>query len=265
MFHAYKEKKLACKGLKVGVVLLSLTLLSSCGNHSSEPASLFKNMENRYSAKSLLDISSIDYEAIDTTSIPEIRKNNLYYGRNVVSHHTGYEPIEDIFIQDKLENLIKVLEDNGIASSTTVTNATAIVGDTFEANLPDGKKITVRMIGIDAPKKGMPYYEESIKSLNECIQHTPKMTLILPKTNSKIEKGGGVLGHAFSGKISCNQYQLANGGAMFYKPKFYDLFDFQLGNFYYLDKMSQDNYIGLWGERFPTQPWVSKYKSKDDY
>lgn len=265
MIGLEKPSTLKRTGLRLMLLASSVAVLSACGGQSSDDAVTFKNLENRYASKSLFEISTTDYKAIDTTNIPEIRRDELYYGRGMSKHWTGYEPSEEIYVQDNLDKLTKVLEREGLVKTAIVRDASAVTGDTFNASLENGESVSIRLIGIDAPKEGMGYYNESIQSLNECIKHTPELTVIIPKTKSKFSREGQVLAHAFSENISCNQYQIANGGAMFYKPKFYDLFDFQLGNFYYLDEMAKENFKGIWGQRFKTQPWLSKYKPKEDY
>jgi len=120
-----------------------------------------------------------------------------------------------------------------------------IDGDTYDLLTDDKKTIRVRMEGIDAPEKGMPYYKVSKNYLGSLCMN--QRIEVVKTGEDKYERmlafsylsDGSELGHLM----------IAAGMAWHFK-KYND--DEELAN---LEIQARSEKVGLWAENCPIPPW----------
>ncbi len=134
-------------------------------------------------------------------------------------------------------------QESAPAPQTTVGEALVarvIDGDTIEVQFSDGRKATVRYIGIDCPESGKPYSNEA-KALNESL--VSSKTVRLEKDISETDTYGRLLRYVFAGDIFVNDMMVVNGlaTAVSYPPdtKYYQ-------HFCELQSQATSSQLGLW-------------------
>lgn len=111
-----------------------------------------------------------------------------------------------------------------------------IDGDTFD--LETGER--VRLIGIDAPERGEPFYEESRDSLVDLVEG---IGVVLTKDESDTDIYGRSLRYVVSGNIDVNEEMLRRGFARATPIEPDTLFAEQ---YFELQQEAKDFGLGLW-------------------
>jgi endonuclease YncB( thermonuclease family) len=211
----------------------------------------------RYKDKTLADILKKDYNPINTEGL--ISKESREYYQHVDNKDYSYS----------LEKLSNELQSAKLADVYNVTDIAVQDGDTFSAKTPKGANINVRLLGIDAPDEGSDYYAESKASLTECLSSSDgktEVTLIIPKKEF-LDKKGRVLAQAFSNGKVCNLEQISNGMAWFYRPMFYQQFDFEVSKFLINEVNARYDKVGIWADDTSKKrrPWIMRNRGGYDY
>lgn len=121
-----------------------------------------------------------------------------------------------------------------------------IDGDTYDILIEGNKTIRIRMDGIDAPEKGMPYYKVAKNYLaNLCFQKTIKFI----KTDD--DKHGRVVAKTYldDGR-ELGQEMIRAGYAWHFKKYSSDKI------FSNLESSAKNKKIGLWADKRPIAPWL---------
>lgn len=146
----------------------------------------------------------------------------------------------------------KVSDDAGKAF--LVSDIKVIDGDTFTATRENGKKITVRMAGIDAPEIGQDLADDSAEQLRGCLASGNALITVV-ETNSLDDKGR-TLARVESAELNCNQQQIETGMAWMYDKHDEDLGldDYML--YVFANRGALDNKRGLWENVEAERPWA---------
>jgi micrococcal nuclease len=117
-------------------------------------------------------------------------------------------------------------------------------GDTLTVRV-EGKRVRVRLDGIDAPELGQPYGKSARRSLSE---------LCRGKSASVVERGkdeeGRIIGSVRCGEVDANAEQVRRGMAWVY------LRYLPLGSpLYELETNARLRRLGLWQGAEPVAPW----------
>ena len=146
----------------------------------------------------------------------------------------------------------KVSDDAGKAF--LVSDIKVIDGDTFTATRENGKKIIVRMAGIDAPEIGQDLADDSADQLRACLASGNALITVVA-TNS-IDDKGRTLAKVESAGLNCNQQQIETGMAWMYDKHDEDLVldDYQL--YVFANRGALDNKRGLWEKVEAERPWA---------
>jgi micrococcal nuclease len=118
-------------------------------------------------------------------------------------------------------------------------------GDTYHILLSDNSKLKIRMEGIDAPEKGMPFYKES------------KQFLIKMTSNKKIrfvqsskDQYGRIIAKTYSeNNQELGEEMVKNGMAWHFKKYSKDT------NLAQLEISAKNKHLGLWEAVNPQAPW----------
>lgn len=134
------------------------------------------------------------------------------------------------------------------AASVSGTVVRIIDGDTYDLLL-DGQRTTrVRMEGIDAPERGMPYYRVSKKYLgNLCFEK--HVTLKISGTDNH----GRLLGFTFLDDGTELSHEMIKAGMAWHFKKYN--FDKSLAA---LENQARANARGLWKDKNPMPPWTNR-------
>lgn len=118
-------------------------------------------------------------------------------------------------------------------------------GDTYDILL--GKNVTqrIRMAGIDAPEKGMPFYRRSKEFLSElCIGETVRIK------RTDIDRNGRWIAQTYNQNgTELGLLMIQSGYAWHFKKYSSDIHLAQA------ERKAQQEKLGLWIEPQPTPPW----------
>ncbi len=123
-----------------------------------------------------------------------------------------------------------------------------IDGDTYDILLQDNKTVRVRMEGIDAPERGMPYYQKSKKYLSDlCYGKHIKIKI------TGVDDYKRILAYSYleDGR-ELSQEMIKAGLAWHYKKYNSDK------TLSYLEKKARNQKKGLWSEKNPMPPWTNR-------
>ncbi len=196
--------------------------------------------------------------------------------KEVVAQKVDESTVDTILVVDEAPEIVEVIEvDTSITDKSKVEAAPAkaadkvsddagkeflvtdikvIDGDTFTATRENGKKITVRMAGLDAPEIGQDLAEESAEQLRGCL--ASGNALITVQATNSIDDKGRALAKVESAELNCNQQQIETGMAWMYDKHDEDLAleDYQL--YVFANRYALDNKEGLWGNVDAERPWA---------
>jgi endonuclease YncB( thermonuclease family) len=126
-----------------------------------------------------------------------------------------------------------------------------IDGDTYHIK-SHGEKIKIRMEGIDAPEKGMPYYKESKEFLKRlCLGKKIKFI-----QSSKDHYGRIIAKTYLDDNRELGQEMIKNGMAWHFKKYSQDTLLARL------ETEAQNKHLGLWKDANPIAPWEFRKKAK---
>lgn len=118
-------------------------------------------------------------------------------------------------------------------------------GDTYQLLTSHQQTIKVRMEGIDAPEREMPYHKVSQKYLSQLIY---KKEIILIKTGEDQYRRS--LGFTYlPDETDINLLMLQSGMAWHYKRYNQDI------QYADAEQKAREERIGLWQDQHPTPPW----------
>lgn len=149
---------------------------------------------------------------------------------------------------------------NGSVMEILLTDIDVIDGDTIQGLDESGKKIKVRMIGIDAPEIGQPMSTESAEELRSCIGGESRALLFID-TNIPKDKYGRTLARVESAEIDCNQQQIEKGMAWFYAGSGEDIVGEYNDTYNQAHDYAQDNQMGVWAMDLE-KPWDYRENNK---
>jgi endonuclease YncB( thermonuclease family) len=163
------------------------------------------------------------------------------------------------FDTDIVPNKTSEKNDDG-TMEIIITDIYVVDGDTIHGVDQDGKKIKVRMTGIDAPESKQVMGEESAEALRQCVGFNEN-ALLTVQTNNATDKYGRTLARVESAGINCNQQQIEKGMAWFYED-FGDKLSYEDHKLYNTaNDYAQDNSIGIWSMDLQ-KPWDYRKENK---
>ena len=200
--------------------------------------------------------------------------------KEVVAQEVDESTVDTVLVVDEAPEIIEVIEvDTSIADEANdkskvevapakdvdtvsddagkeflVTDIKVIDGDTFTATRENGKKITVRIAGLDAPEIGQDLAEESAEQLRGCL--ASGNALITVQATNSIDDKGRTLAKVESAELNCNQQQIETGMAWMYDKHDEDLAseDYQL--YVFANRDALDSQRGLWENVEAERPWA---------
>jgi len=136
--------------------------------------------------------------------------------------------------------------EKGITVSGKVISI--IDGDTYDALLESNKTIRVRMEGIDAPEKGMPFYQKSKNHLSSlCFSKQVKIKII------GVDNYERILAYTYSEDGKELSQEMIEAGYAWHFKKYNS--DATLSN---MEIKARDLKKGLWSEENPMSPWTNR-------
>jgi len=132
-----------------------------------------------------------------------------------------------------------------IPKSQTARVIRIIDGDTIEVQIDD-VSYKVRLIGVDAPEQGQPFYEEAMEYNREFVEN---QTVVLVRDVSETDKYGRLLRYVYVGDIFVNAELVRRGYAQVatYPP------DVEFADYFVeLQREAREAGEGLWGLAEPT-------------
>ena len=135
-----------------------------------------------------------------------------------------------------------------LGAYTTIENIFVVDGDTIKGNV-DSKRITIRLVEIDAPEMDQPFGVESKRFLEKLIENK-KVTLIAEGK----DRYGRTLGELFVDKDNINEKMVKSGFAWVY-----DRYVKSSLLYSYQDE-AKSKTLGIWQSENPIAPWVWRRK-----
>lgn len=128
-------------------------------------------------------------------------------------------------------------------------------GDTIKLNQENGKKLTIRLCGIDAPERAQPLGKESQKNLERLVAETDNNRIAI--TPIEHDRFGRMVAEAFiilpdGSEKSLNEEQLTSGLAYFYKQYTDDCPNKDA--FEKAEQIGREKHVGVWNGNH-IKPW----------
>jgi len=120
-----------------------------------------------------------------------------------------------------------------------------IDGDTYDLLTEDNKTIRIRMEGIDAPEKGMPYCNVAKKHLSS-LCYGKKITL----DGNKKDRNGRIIAYSYLDDSTELSHEMIKAGFAWHFKKYSS--DSSLAN---LELEARNLVLGLWKDKNPIAPW----------
>ena len=118
-------------------------------------------------------------------------------------------------------------------------------GDTLTILDAEFQQHKVRLAGIDAPEKAMPFGQVSKQKLAEiCFEKQAEITIV------NIDRYGRTVGDVVCDGVHANEEMVKGGYAWVYRH-----YDRGFEAFYPLEQEAKDAKLGLWSDSEPTPPW----------
>ena len=118
-------------------------------------------------------------------------------------------------------------------------------GDTLTVLDAEYQQHKVRLAGIDAPEKAMPFGQVSKQKLAEiCFEKQAEVTIV------NTDRYGRSVGDVVCDGVHANQEMVKGGYAWVYRH-----YDKGFEAFYPLEQEAKDTKLGLWAGPEPTPPW----------
>lgn len=251
--------------MKILKITIIITLFCSCSS-------------NKFYVSKIVDGNSIELNngVIITLLEVEKRKENIedlekYLNKKVLIYNKSNERITQ-FDSDNLgafvfdyngECLNKNLQNKSFSSENKVSKIgnefldydsvrgkviSILDGDTYDMLINENQTIRVRMEGIDAPERGMPFYKVSKKYLgNLCNGQMVKLKV------TKKESEGRVLAFSFLDDGRELSHEMLKAGLAWHYIKYNS--DLDLAT---LEMKARNDKLGLWIDNDPMPPWDNK-------
>jgi endonuclease YncB( thermonuclease family) len=121
-------------------------------------------------------------------------------------------------------------------------------GDTYDLLLEDNTTIRIRMDGIDAPEKGMPFSKASKRYLGElCLAQTIKVLI------SEEDQYGRTIGFSYLEDERELSHEMLKAGLAWHYKQYNS--DPELAA---LENEARQAQIGLWKDKNPMAPWTNR-------
>lgn len=123
-----------------------------------------------------------------------------------------------------------------------------IDGDTYDILLDGNKTVRIRMEGIDAPEKGMPFYRVSKKKLGElCFEKNVRLEI--HDTDSR----GRTIAFTYLDDGTEISHEMIKAGLAWHFTKYNK--DEDLAT---LEVQARESKLGLWKDESPMPPWDNR-------
>ena len=140
---------------------------------------------------------------------------------------------------------------NGEKRGSTIINGKVISildGDTYDFLVEGNNTVRVRMEGIDAPERGMPFYRVSKNYLGQlCFQKEVRL-----ETTGK-DRNGRVLAFSYLNDGRELSHEMIKAGLAWHFKKYSS--DLVLSN---LEIAARNSKLGLWVDKNPMSPWENR-------
>ena len=123
-------------------------------------------------------------------------------------------------------------------------------GDSFAMLAADGRRLTIRISGIDAPEKGQPFADRSRQHLVELI--ADRDIAIAPV---KTDMYGRIVAVVHAGELDVGLAQVRSGMAWHFRRYARDQSPAHRQAYARAESVARDARIGLWRDRSPLEPW----------
>lgn len=123
-------------------------------------------------------------------------------------------------------------------------------GDSFIVRTEDARRLTIRLVGIDAPEKAQAYGDDSRRSLRDAIEG--QTLTILPV---KRDPYGRLVARVFVGDKDVALEQVRTGLAWHYRRYESDQTPSERREFSVAEQHAREAGIGLWADPSPLPPW----------
>lgn len=118
-------------------------------------------------------------------------------------------------------------------------------GDTLTVLDAEHQQHKIRLGGIDAPEKAMPFGQVSKQKLAEiCFQKQAEVNVI------NVDRYGRAVAHVYCDGVYANREMVKTGYAWVYRT-----YDKGFESFYVLQRQAKAAELGLWADPNPTPPW----------
>ena len=146
------------------------------------------------------------------------------------------------------------ISDDKIESGSNQGKVISILdGDTYDILVEGNKTIRVRMEGIDAPEKGMPFYRVSKSYLGEmCFNKNVRLEV----TGKDLH--GRTLAFSYLDDGRELSHEMIKAGLAWHFKKYST--DTVLSN---LEIMARNSKLGLWVDKNPMPPWENRRLHRD--
>jgi endonuclease YncB( thermonuclease family) len=121
-------------------------------------------------------------------------------------------------------------------------------GDTYDLLLEDNTTVRIRMDGIDAPEKGMPFSKASKKYLGELCQG---QTIKVQKSTE--DRYGRIVGFSYLEDGRELSHEMLKAGLAWHYKQYNS--DPELAD---LENQARQARIGLWKDKNPMTPWENR-------
>jgi len=152
-------------------------------------------------------------------------------------------------------------EDEGITSGrgqsyskeTPRDNFTGLVvgvldGDTYDVLTSEKEQIRIRMEGIDAPERGMPYYKVAKKHLSQlCFKKNVRVEI------SSTDRYGRTIGYGYLEDGRELGHEMLKAGLAWHYKKYNS--EEEMAS---LEEEARESKIGLWADTRPMAPWDNR-------
>lgn len=124
-------------------------------------------------------------------------------------------------------------------------------GDTLVFLSATGRKMTLRLAGIDAPEKSMPYGDLATKTLIQLLA-AEDVTVLATKT----DRYGRTIATVFSQAGDVNLALIKKGLAWHYKRYAHEQSSSDAATYARSESTARESGVGLWQEARPVPPWL---------
>lgn len=147
-----------------------------------------------------------------------------------------------------------------IAAADTVLFGESISvqdGDSFVLRTGDGRKLRIRIEGIDAPEKGQPFADVSRRHLARLLRDRPLRLEV-----RKVDRYGRQVARVADGDTDVGLAQLQAGLAWFYRRYQAEQRPAERRAYAQAEARAREAGLGLWREEAPLPPWEHRQRQR---